>query len=139
MAWKLLLGVSVYVTPHFLLSPPLTCTDTVVGWGGYSIQPLANSARDLELFCRVVLASEPWRHEPQLIEIPWKTDVQTPSKLRIGLLACDGIVRPHPPLQKALAKAKAKLIAAGHEVVDWAPFRVREAWELYVSPAPLSV
>jgi amidase len=94
---------------------------------------LANSARDLELFSRAVLATEPWRFEPQLIEIPWKTNVETPSKLRIGLLACDGIVTPHPPLQKALANAKAKLIAAGHEVVDWESFRVKETWELYVS------
>lgn len=39
--------------------------------------------------------------------------------LVIGLIVDDGVVRVHPPIQRALAQLSNRLKAAGHEIVPW--------------------
>lgn len=108
---------SVARLPHSGLSGLHAGMENIVGCVG----PMANSLADLELFCRVALAAEPWNHEPSLIPIPWRPFVATalPRKLRIGVCWHDGVVTPHPPVQRALKDTVEALKAEGHEVVDW--------------------
>jgi amidase len=40
--------------------------------------------------------------------------------LVVGLLL-DGVVKVHPPIERALREMEAKLIEAGHEVALWDP------------------
>ena len=97
------------------ISPPEShCShdgmDAIVG----ALGPLATSARDLALFCRVMLQYEPWLIEPALLEIPWKQSVVDgagmPSRLSIAILWDDGVVAPHvPSFVPARASAAAKL------------------------------
>lgn len=58
------------------------------------VGPLASSARDLELFCRVMLGAKPWLLEAPLLEMPWNTDMARgdglPEKLSIAILSDDG-------------------------------------------------
>ena len=110
--------------------------DAIVGCVG----PLARSARDLELFCKVMLDVEPWLIEPPLLEMPWKVDVAQgqglPEKLTIAILYDDGVVAPHPPIIRAMKKYEAELKKAGHEVVLWKPLDHEKGWELIVRTYP---
>lgn len=113
--------------------------DAIIGVLG----PLARSARDLALFCRVMLQHDPWLLEPPLLQIPWKQDLVEgrgiPSKLCFAILWDDGVVTPHPPILDALKKCKSLLIQAGHLVIDWTPMNHKEAWDLLVSNIFLSL
>ncbi|KAI4749247.1 fatty-acid amide hydrolase, partial [Aureobasidium sp. EXF-8845] len=42
----------------------------------------------------------------------------------------DGVVKPHPPILRALAAAKSKLKAAGVKVVDWENYKHDHAWDI---------
>lgn len=107
--------------------------DAIVGCVG----PLAKSARDIELFCRVMLDSKPWLVEPPLLEMPWRRDIAKgeglPQKLTIAILFDDGIVMPHPPITSKLHSYKHALIAAGHDVIEWEPLDHQKGWDLIVS------
>lgn len=75
----------------------------------------------LSLFAETVIAAEPWFHDPKSLPIPWKTDVRLPKKLCFGVVYDDGVVRPQPPVIRALKETVAKLQAAGHTVIEWEP------------------
>ncbi len=107
--------------------------DNIVGCVG----PMATSARDLNLFCKVMLQYEAWLVEHQNLCIEWRTDVAEqgkglPKKLVVGILSDDGVVAPHPPIRRALDNARKALIAAGHEVIDYIPMEHQAGWDLIV-------
>ncbi|CCM00023.1 uncharacterized protein FIBRA_02049 [Fibroporia radiculosa] len=116
--------------PHAGLEGSHDGMDAIVG----ALGPLATSARDLGLFCRVMLQYEPWLVEPSLFEMPWKQPLVDgegiPERLSIALLWDDGVVLPHPPVLDALKRTKDALIAAGHDVITWVPLDHKEAWDL---------
>ncbi|KAI8981140.1 general amidase GmdA [Trametes punicea] len=116
--------------PHAGLLGSHDGMDAIVG----ALGPLATSARDLALFCRVMLQYEPWLVEPPLLEIPWKQDVaegaSIPDRLTIAILWDDGVVTPHPPILDALKRARDALLAAGHDVITWEPLYHQESWDL---------
>ena len=102
-----------------------------------ALGPMASSARDLALWCRVMLQYEPWYMEPSLLHMPWKDElargVGLPAKSCFAILWDDEVVMPHPPIVAALERAKHALQATGHEVVDWKPVDHQKAWDLLVS------
>lgn len=84
--------------------------------------PIANSMRDLDLFMTAVTDGKPWEEETCLVPLPWKE--LTPSRdFTVGVLWDDGIVHPHPPIQRAMKIAVAKMKAAGINTVDWEPYK----------------
>ncbi|KAK3092146.1 hypothetical protein LTR53_019756, partial [Teratosphaeriaceae sp. CCFEE 6253] len=91
---------------------------------------------DLKLFTKLILTHPTLPHEPSC-SIPYWHEPTPPShKLRIGIMATDGVVDPHPPIRRAISETAEKLKAAGHEVVDFPPpFDFWEAalttWALY--------
>ncbi|KAE8419758.1 amidase signature domain-containing protein [Aspergillus pseudocaelatus] len=93
------------------------------------VGPLARSLEDLELFMKSILDQEPWRKDASLTPVPWRS-VRTLANLTIGILKDDGIVRPHPPVSRAIKIAEDKLRAAGVNVVEWEPFQHREIYDL---------
>lgn len=119
--------------PHAGLMGSHDGMDAIIG----ALGPIATSARDLALFCRVMLQYEPWLVEPPLLEIPWRQSTVEgeglPKKLCIAILWDDGVVRPHPPILDSLKRTKEALIRAGHEVIDWQPVDHRYSWDLIVS------
>ncbi|KIJ22062.1 amidase [Paxillus involutus ATCC 200175] len=122
------LKASVARLPHSGLFGSHDGMDAIIGCVG----PLAKSARDLELFCRVMLDAEPWLSEPPLLEMPWKADVAQglPEKLAIAILYDDGVVAPHPPIIQALKRYEARLRKAGHEIILWEPLDHQKGWDL---------
>ncbi|TXT04821.1 hypothetical protein VHUM_04089 [Vanrija humicola] len=91
--------------------------------------PMARSVRDLELYMRVMGAAQPWLSEPVVESKPWR-EVAAPTKLRIGVLEDDGVIRPVAPVRRALAAAVEKLKAAGHEIVPYKQYDYAENWDV---------
>ncbi|CAG7853805.1 Acetamidase [Serendipita indica DSM 11827] len=134
-AWNGLYGFkpSVARLPHTGLGGSHDGMDNIVGCVG----PMATSARDLNLFCKVMLQYEAWFVEHQNLYIEWRSEVAEqgkglPKKLVVGILADDGVVAPHPPIRRALDNARKALVAAGHEVIDYIPMDHQASWDLIV-------
>ncbi|KEP48490.1 glutamyl-tRNA(Gln) amidotransferase subunit A [Rhizoctonia solani 123E] len=110
------------------LARPCQGMENIVG----VIGPMAHSARDLELFFKVVSESKPWNMDFGALCMPWNPVSEQGGeneKLVIGFFADDGVVAPHPPIVERLRKTREALVAAGHEVVDWTPMDHMEAFE----------
>ena len=101
-----------------------------------AVGPCCHSMEDLKLLTKLILTHPTLPYEPTTMPGFWDETPSPSGKLRIGLLSTDGIVDPHPPIQRALRETASKLEAAGHEVVDFVvPFDLWEAalttWALY--------
>ena len=98
--------------------------------------PLSTSLGGVKLFMRTVLAAKPWLYEPSLIPMHWRDQesyfptIPGGKKLKVAVLWDDGIVKPHPPVVRALREVADKLKAVeGIELVDWEPHDHDEACE----------
>lgn len=108
--------------------------DSILGVPG----PMAHSLRDIELFLSVVLGEEtrPWVADPALLELAWGVGrrgewEEGRRKLRVGVMRCDGEVRPLKPMERAVENVVRKLVESGRvEVVEFVPWKTREGWEL---------
>ncbi|PLN81992.1 amidase [Aspergillus taichungensis] len=97
------------------------------------IGPLASTARSLTLLFKAVLSQQPWYHDPLVLEVPWRDDIEREtraliqasaageSKLSFAILHHDGIVHPQPPVARALCQVEQKLKQLGHRVIAWNP------------------
>ena len=110
-----------------ILIPPVG-EEGIIGVYG----PLSTTLSGINLFMRTVLAPSPWLVEPSLVPLPWRESTPfLPQKLKVAVMYDDGVVRPHPPLQRALREAVDKLREAPDvEVVEWTPHRPEHAWRI---------
>ncbi|WQF88065.1 Putative amidase [Colletotrichum destructivum] len=76
------------------------------------VGPLGQSVDDLELFMSTMLETEPWDIETMLVPVPWR------------------VVKPHPPVLRALRAAMGKLKEAGINVVDWKAHDHARGWDI---------
>lgn len=85
----------------------------------------------LELFMKTAIAAEPWRIDPSLSVKEWKPYHFT-KPLKVAIQWWDGVVRPHPPMIRALKEVAAACRKAGFEVVDWncESLGHDEAWDI---------
>lgn len=103
------------------------------------IGPLSISLEGIRIFMKTVIAAKPWLKEPSLLPFEWK-DMRGSwkdggIKLKIAVLWEDGVVKPHPPVTRALREVVAKLkLSAKVELVDWKPYKHDLAWEIIVRP-----
>ncbi|KAH7126995.1 amidase signature domain-containing protein [Dendryphion nanum] len=96
------------------------------------VGPLSTSLEGVGLFMRTVLGSEPWRRDQGLVPMPWREGGGWGVK--IGVLWDDGVVKPHPPILRALKEVVEKLQGVeGVEVVEWKPYRHDYAWSIIAS------
>lgn len=109
-----------------------------------TVGPLSTSAAGLELFMQVLIGQEPWKRDPSLVPLSWRSGMLSRSsgsgkrKLKIGILADDGVVRPHPPVGRALDHVisllrQAKLPDVDIELVEFKPMQHAEAWRIISS------
>ena len=87
------------------------------------IGPMGHSIPDLRFLLKNIIATQPWLEDPKVIKLPWRVeeeqDIQTrasSSGLTFGVMRWDGIVKPHPPIQRGVEETIAKVKARGHEV-----------------------
>ncbi|KAJ5520848.1 hypothetical protein N7463_001301 [Penicillium fimorum] len=84
--------------------------------------PMATSLATTEYFMESLFASSPWNLDPSAVPIPWRKELATPPvnrKLRLGVVFDDGVVKPQPPVARAMRETVDALRAAGHEVIEW--------------------
>jgi amidase len=90
------------------------------------VGPLATSARAIRLLFQSVLSTSPWLHDPLAVELPWRHDLEKevlslttksgPGGLAFGIMRDDGVVRPQPPVARALLIVESLLTKLGHKV-----------------------
>ena len=92
------------------------------------IGPISHSAASLRLGIKSVVDRKPWLHDPLCLEIPWRHDQELEileavksKSLSFGILKHDGMITPHPPVQRALNVVTAKLQQLGFRTIDWKP------------------
>lgn len=93
--------------------------------------PLARSVEDIDLFMDVYLnGGKPWERDCTVLPMGWRK-VESPKadKLTVGIIYDNGIVRPTPPVARALREVAEKLAGAGVKVVEHKPLETELAWE----------
>ncbi|KAL4925465.1 putative acetamidase [Aspergillus undulatus] len=68
-----------------------------------------------------LLDSNPWNLDPGCIPISWRKDIAAlpTRKLKLAIVYDDGVVRPQPPVMRAMREVARKLMDDGHEVTEW--------------------
>jgi len=107
------------------------------------IGPLSTSLEGVRVFMKTLIGQQPWLYEPSLIKLPWKdtskgtllrTDSSGKRKLRIGVLADDGVVKPHPPILRGINTLVTRLREHPDiELVQFPPYTHNEAWRIISS------
>jgi len=100
------------------------------------IGPLSTSLEGLEIFMKTVLDTKPWLYEPALIPLPWTSTFQGSSQqaLKVAVLWHDNVVKPHPPITRALHAVVSRLRKVPNvSVVDWKSHLHDEAWAIVSS------
>ncbi|MCJ1375386.1 hypothetical protein MMC20_006621 [Loxospora ochrophaea] len=104
------------------------------------IGPMSTSLEGVKLFMKTIIDTKPWLVEASLLPFEWKggekqlCKTSGKKKLKVGVLWNDGIVKPHPPVIRALKEITEKLKTSDDvEVVDWKPYKHDEAWEIIAS------
>jgi len=113
---------------------------------------MANSLSGVKTFMTAVIGSKPWKLDPIVIPKPWSEDEWNLSEhggvgaqLCFAIMWDNGVVKPHPPLVRAMKAVKAALERAGHTgafpllhlpifkhdhpVIDWEPHRHLEIYK----------
>jgi amidase len=86
-----------------------------------TVGPMSTTLAGIELAMVSVLKTEPWLQDPEVVEMPWKhiylDDLRrSRPKLSIGVMAFDGHVHVHPPIERGMRIAVDLLRKAGHQV-----------------------
>jgi amidase len=111
-----------------------------------SIGIMGTSIVSLKLVMSAVLATRPWLRDPNVIPLPWRSDIEQEvlkrvdshgratagDPLRIGILHNDGYMRPHPPIARGLRMIEDVLTRAGHEVIEWNPPSHSDAAQIHM-------
>jgi Asp-tRNA(Asn)/Glu-tRNA(Gln) amidotransferase A subunit family amidase len=107
------------------------------------IGPLSTSLEGIKMFMETIIGAKPWLRMPSLLPFPWKDEEELQfmegKTLKVAILWDDGVVKPHPPVLRALKKMAEGLKGIeGVEVVDWKPLKHDHAWEIIVCAFHLS-
>lgn len=101
------------------------------------IGPLSTSLEGIRIFMKTIIATKPWLTEPSVLPIPWidnQSNQVGRRPLKIGVLWDDGVVKPHPPVVRALNEVVEKLRGIDDiKIVNWKPYKHDEAWEIIAS------
>lgn len=104
------------------------------------IGPLSTSLAGLNVFMKTLIEQKPWLSDPSMVPLKWNTSeshlVQRhgQKKLKVAVMWHDGVVKPHPPVTRALTEMASKLKKTpGIEVVDWIPHKHDEGWDIISS------
>ncbi|MCJ1430787.1 hypothetical protein MMC27_000137 [Xylographa pallens] len=100
------------------------------------IGPLSTSLEGIKIFMQTVLDAKPWLQEPALVPLAWNSSfhISPNTPLKIGVLWHDDVVKPHPPITRALRSVVSRLENVPNiTIVDWKPYLHDEAWAIISS------
>ncbi|ESK92480.1 general amidase [Moniliophthora roreri MCA 2997] len=98
--------------------------------------PMANSMTGVKIFTKAIIDSNPWNKDPSAIRKEWSEREyklafhgEGKGPLCFAIMWDNGIVKPHPPLYRAMNMVKKALEGAGHQVIDWENHRQLEIYK----------
>jgi len=97
---------------------------------------MANSLEACKIFTKAVLDGKPWERDPVCIRKPWDQgayelrDHGMGQKLCFAVMWDNEVVKPHPPVIRALRLVKKALEAKGHKVINWKPYKHMELFHI---------
>ncbi|KAJ7367028.1 general amidase [Mycena albidolilacea] len=97
--------------------------------------PMANSLSGVKIFTKAVLDAQPWLKDPLVLRKGWDESEYRlvnhggGGQLCFAIMWDNGVVKPHPPLHRAMLLTKQALEAAGHKVIDWESHRHLEIYK----------
>ena len=100
--------------PGYGIQPSMPGQDAVFSTHG----PMSRSIEDVELYCKWVASTQPWRYDPKAIPMSW-TPVHLDEKMAFAVVRTDGITNPLPPVKRGLQIVVDSIRAAGHEVIEF--------------------
>ena len=120
----------------------MTGNEQILGTCG----PISTSLFGLKVFMKSIIDRKPWILEPSLQPLPWtdwREELGVNRKLRVAVMWDDSVVKPHPPISRALRETVDKLRQDPTiEVTEWTPWKHDYAWSLIVRadlpPCPAS-
>ncbi|KAI0848844.1 amidase [Daldinia vernicosa] len=98
--------------------------------------PMSTSLAGLKIFTKTVVDGKMWLKVPSVVPMEWRdTSSYFPDrKLKVGVLWDDGVVKPHPPINRAMTELVEKLKKSENiELIDWKPWKHDLAWEIIAS------
>ena len=106
-----------------------------------TIGPMSTSLQGVKVFMKALIDQKPWLHQSVLLPFPWRMDedllpktAEGRAKLKVAVMWDDGVVRPHPPISRALRLiADALKQSEDVEVGDWVPYEHHRAWPILAS------
>ncbi|KAM6501145.1 general amidase [Amanita muscaria] len=91
--------------------------------------PMTTSVEGVREFMKSVISGQPWNKDPTALRKKWDEDAYklaehgNGAQLCFGIIWDDGLFHPHPPVLRALETVKNALLAKGHKVIDWEPYK----------------
>ncbi|KAJ7040376.1 general amidase [Mycena alexandri] len=120
--------------PSYNRIPYAGCANSMVGQDSVLsvLGPLSNTLDGIKTFYKAVLSERPWLKDAMVIRKPWSEEEYklvehgNGGKLCFAIMWDDGVIAPHPPIRRGLEITKNALLAAGHQVIDWKPYKQAE-------------
>ncbi|KAF8601153.1 general amidase [Ceratobasidium sp. AG-I] len=88
--------------------------------------PMTNSLSGLKIFTKTVIDTRPWMRDPLCIRKVWDEEAYQlvehggrGGRKCFAMLYDDGLVKPNPPVFRAMDMMRKALESAGHEVIEW--------------------
>jgi len=98
--------------------------------------PMTNSIAGVKIFTKSIIDAKPWSKDPCVIKKAWSEEEYNlvdhggrEGQLCFAIMWDNEVVRPFPPMKRALEMTKAALVAAGHKVIDWGAHRHLEIYK----------
>ncbi|KAI1204111.1 amidase [Annulohypoxylon truncatum] len=105
---------------------------TVIGIIGHSITAV-------RIIFESLMSVQPSLHDPYALPIPYRRaleqEIHDTSRLNLGFMEHDGVVRPHPPIARALRMVKSALERGGHKLIPWKQPSPDEAVDIHTAIA----
>jgi len=115
--------------PSYERLPYHGAANTLMGQESISsvLGPMATSISALKLFTKAIIDARPWDRDPLAIRKGWNEGEYRLVEHGHGKGMCfailwdNKVVKPHPPLIRAMNIVKEALEQEGHQVIDWEP------------------
>lgn len=97
--------------------------------------PMSNSLSGIKVFTKAILDAKPWLRDPLVLRKGWSETEYAlvrhgnGDQLCFAIMWDNGVVKPHPPLHRAMELTQRALEAAGHKVINWEPHRHLEIYK----------
>ena len=82
---------------------------------------MANSLNAVKRFTKAIIDGEPWKKDPLVVRKPWSYEEYALKEhgegvgMCFAVMGCNGVVRVHPPVERALRMVRMALEACGHK------------------------